>query len=201
MDLEVNLPAEGGDGCTLLANELLVGAMKLLLNPRGVLVREVANPSEVPGRSEPLFAGAARSSLKPEDILRMAEAGDMVLVEAALSVRNAAGPASGADGALVSEAFRSLRKGLRRWKPRLVSGLAGRVSSRAAESARGLCGGDANRFFLTDLALAGSNTPDNRRPKDVRGGCGDEDVAAANELVLCDANGRSNTGLVGSVDV
>ena len=105
---------DGGDGCTLRANELLVGARTLLLNARGVLVRELANPSDVSGRTGPLGAGAVRSSLKPDDILRRADAGDLVLVDAALSLLAGGSICCCTAVALVADTFLSLRSGLRR---------------------------------------------------------------------------------------
>ena len=168
VDLVVARPADGGDGCTLLANELLVGAKTLLLNPERVLVKGDAIPSDVSARP----VGVDRSKWNPDDILHTAEAGEALPVVFKLAMS----PGVGCGIAVLRDALRSRRSGLRRWKPRLVSGLAGKPS-KAIKSVRGLCGGDANRFFLADRAFDVSNTPDRRRPSDDRLSCGGAYVA------------------------
>lgn len=83
MDRTVYLFVEGGDGCTLLANELLVGAITLLLNARSVLLRpgvNAARPSDVPGRVNLLAGGDVRSSPKFVDTLRSVDVGDMAFI-------------------------------------------------------------------------------------------------------------------------
>lgn len=86
-DFAVALPVEGGDRCTLLANELFVGARTLLLKRRADLTSEAAIPSDVSARVSSFLTGNDRSSRKPVDILRMAEVGDLWLAVLEVSVR------------------------------------------------------------------------------------------------------------------
>lgn len=202
VDLTVARSADGGDGCTLLASELFVGASTLLLIDREVLTSGAAIPREVSARTRSFLAGDGRSSRKPVDILRIADADDLLL--AALGFSGRLGViASGC--AAFRDSLRSLRSGLRRWKPRLVSGLAGNASSRI-DSPRGLCGGDTSPCCLAERALALSRTTDKRRPSEDRFGCGKactEEVACAEAVAaaLRAASGRLLTGLLGSVVV
>jgi len=121
VDRAVDVLAGIRDGVTARANELLVGASTLLLNAPGDFDDpDVAKPSDVPGRTDSSLAGDVRSSLKLDDIFRIADAADFVLVEGAspavlvllLGTGGGIGPV--VDMVLARDVFRSLRSGLRR---------------------------------------------------------------------------------------
>lgn len=193
----------GGEGCTLLAKELLVGATTLLLKARTFVALElgVENPSDVSGRAGLFFAVSFLSSLNP-DILRIAETGVMFLIADVGGTTSGSSPCCverlgcGTADVLVYDVLRSRRSGLRRWKPKLVSGLTGMVST-GKGPVRGLCGGEATDPLLTERAF-GSKTPDRRRPRDALVGAAAE-VDAATEVVLAEADARTRVGLEGSV--